>query len=40
MVKNKIEKELRALANPVKALDLARFFKTGQNQYGAGDVFL
>jgi len=40
MVKSKIEKELRVLANPAKALDLSRFFKTGKNQYGAGDIFL
>jgi len=39
MIRSKIEKELRALANPQKASDLARFFNTGPGQYGAGDVF-
>jgi hypothetical protein len=40
MVKSKIEKELRALADSQKASDLSRFFKTGPGQYGAGDIFL
>lgn len=36
----KIKKDLNDSANPVQAKILQRFFKTGLNQYGAGDVFL
>ena len=36
----KIEKELRELADPAKAKILQRFFKTGQGQYGHGDIFI
>jgi 3-methyladenine DNA glycosylase AlkD len=32
--------ELNALADPKRALGVARFFKTGQGQYGEGDRFL
>lgn len=39
MLKN-IKKDLNDLGNPVQAKILQRFFKTGPNQYGAGDVFL
>jgi 3-methyladenine DNA glycosylase AlkD len=37
---NKIRAELRSMADPVKAKALARFFKTGPGEYGAGDRFL
>lgn len=40
MAQTKIEKELRAQANPEKAKVLSYFFKTGAGQYGAGDIFL
>jgi len=32
--------ELMALGDPVRAQHSQRFFKTGQGEYGAGDVFL
>lgn len=35
-----ISDELLALADPDRAVQMARFFKTGQGAYGAGDVFL
>lgn len=35
-----IRKQLRALADPKKALVLQSFFKTGPGQYGQGDKFL
>lgn len=39
MAKTKIEAELKAWANPEKAVVLSYFFKTGKGQYGEGDVF-
>ncbi|MFA6486684.1 MAG: DNA alkylation repair protein [Candidatus Magasanikbacteria bacterium] len=36
----KIQKELNKLADKQQAIILARFFKTGPGQYGAGDKFL
>ena len=35
-----IEKAIKDKSNPKKAKILQRFFKTGDGQYGAGDVFL
>ncbi len=34
------KKHLRTYASPAKATILARFFKTGPGQYGAGDIFI
>ena len=32
--------DLQHLANPRKAIDLQRFFKTGPGDYAEGDIFL
>ncbi len=37
---SEIKQELHHHANPTKAKILQRFFKTGQGEYGEGDIFL
>ena len=38
--RKRVERELAAVADSKRAKDLARFFKTGEGEYGAGDRFL
>lgn len=40
MNKSSPQQQLKKLANPQKAMGVARFFKTGKGEYGEGDVFL
>jgi len=40
MTSDDISKELKKLANPERAGNLQRFFKTGPGDYGEGDIFL
>lgn len=40
MLASSIKAELEGIANPAKAKDLQRFFKTGPGEYGEGDIFL
>jgi hypothetical protein len=35
-----LQNELQTLGSPEKAAFLSRFFKTGEGQYGEGDLFL
>ncbi|MEK7152993.1 MAG: DNA alkylation repair protein [Patescibacteria group bacterium] len=40
MIANTVLAALEKLANPMDAEFLQRFFKTGEGQYGAGDIFI
>lgn len=40
MTASDVKAKLQAIANPEKALLLQRFFKTGEGQYGEGDLFM
>lgn len=40
MSANEVLRELREKANPKKAMELQRFFKTGPGEYAEGDIFL
>ena len=35
-----LERELKSAATPERATGAAKYFKTGEGEYGAGDVFL
>ena len=35
----KIKADLKAVSDPGKAVELARFFKTGKGEFGEGDIF-
>ena len=37
---NGLYEEILSLRDPVQAVNLSRFFKTGKGQYGEGDQFL
>ena len=37
---DQIKSELSKLSDPYRAENLSRFFKTGKNQYGEGDLFI
>ena len=37
---NEIKKELETYVNPEKPVVLQRFFKTGEGEYGEGDIFI
>jgi 3-methyladenine DNA glycosylase AlkD len=37
---SEVRQQLRARSSPAKAASSARFFKTGEGQYGEGDIFI
>lgn len=40
MKASSVKKDLQRIADPEKAVTLARFFKTGKGEYGEGDIFI